>query len=119
MLAPAALQLLVLRVSGERVPWSLCTWAWSCRLNARECDDGDAFGVVGTDTIICVNEQGRKGSAPPTQFSFHRVYDETATNESIYADSIATCVEDLVAGKNSTILAYGQVRGVCGRTLWC
>ena len=53
-------------------------------------------------------------SEPAKQFAFDSVYDIDSTQHAVYDESAFPLVEQVLAGYNGTIFAYGQTG--CGKT---
>ena len=82
--------------------------------------DNSEFDVVScvTNKTLVVHD-ARLDSDMKTQvirhheFSFHRVFDETSSNDDVYQDAVDPIVSLAKQGKKGTVFMYGQSKCVC------
>lgn len=75
--------------------------------SANELADEDAIGSV-TITSGQTIDLKAEGKAEPFRFTFDNVYDESTTQEMVFAGAGVPLVENCLNGFNSTIFCYGQ-----------
>lgn len=76
-----------------------------CRVrptNQREIKEGGVTCVKYTEDTIEVNNEGSN------KFNFDRIFGSESTQIDVFTETAAPLIEDVLAGYNATIFAYGQ-----------